>query len=81
MRIEHGPPGTSGVTQLMHVGELDQALAGIDASQALRMLISWGFPAMWAYGYISKRPRVQKVGMIASILTFAGGLFVGLSRR
>ena len=78
MIVNHGPPAHGGVSTLMHVGELDQALEGIDASQAIQLLIGWGAPAMWANGYIAKRPRVQKVGMILSILTFAGGMVIGV---
>lgn len=40
----------------------------------------WAPRAMWAYGYIAKKPRVQKVGMIVSIVMFAGAFVVGATR-
>lgn len=77
MNISYGPPGASGVTQLMHVGQVELDRQPSDDLLRLARPAAIAAAGIWMYAIIAKKSKLRRTAFAAS----AGFAVVGILAR
>lgn len=72
MNVAYGPPGETGVSTLMHVGQDEVAIPpyeGLDIERVSRN-VGLGAVAVWAYAAIAKKPKLKRAALLTAMVAF-----------